>query len=92
MELERVKNWLYLDHDLDDELVENLIASAKSELEMSGVPPYSENEKGYALYCIAVKYIISRDFETRGYIESNSYNKQFNEKALQSMILKLKQW
>ncbi|MCS4486381.1 head-tail connector protein [Staphylococcus americanisciuri] len=92
MDLQTIKQWLYIDHDLDDELIETLIASAKSELELSGVPLYSEREKEYPLYCIAIRYIIARDFETRGYIENNSYNKEFNDKALQSMILKLKNW
>ncbi|UXR83223.1 head-tail connector protein [Staphylococcus sp. IVB6214] len=92
MGLEEIKQWLYIDHNLDDKLIETLIASAESELELSGVPQYSKDDKGYPLYCIAIRYIIARDFETRGFIESNSYNKQFNEKALKSMILKLKNW
>ena len=38
----------------------------------------------------AIKYIVTRDFETRGFITEIYKSKAFNEKTLQSMILKLK--
>ncbi|HBI1224138.1 TPA: head-tail connector protein, partial [Staphylococcus aureus] len=46
----------------------------------------------YPLFCTAIKYIIARDYESRGYSNDQSRSKVFNEKGLQKMILKLKKW
>lgn len=95
MDLLNIKNWLRIDYDYDDNTIEDILVSAKEELLLSGVPEYKENEEGYALYCMAIKYIIARDYESRGYIkDSLNYRgqKTFNEKALHSFILKLKKW
>ncbi|KTT82724.1 phage head-tail adapter protein [Mammaliicoccus sciuri] len=92
MDIESIKNWLIVEHEADDDVIKDLIASAKAELNLSGVSEYSAGEPGYPLYCLAIKYIVARDYETRGYTEQNPYTKQFNEKALENMILKLKSW
>lgn len=92
MDIESIKNWLIVEHEADDDVIKDLIESAKSELNLSGVSEYSDGEPGYPLYCLAIKYIVARDYETRGYTEQNPYTKQFNEKALENMILKLKSW
>lgn len=92
MDIDRIKEWLYVEHKLDDTEIKELIDSAESELDLSGVAKYKESERGYPLYCLAIKYIVARDYETRGFTEQNSYSKHFNEKALQNMILKLKAW
>ncbi|MDK9867040.1 MULTISPECIES: head-tail connector protein [Staphylococcus] len=91
-ELISVKKWLNIDFDIENELLENLVEAAKSELYLSGVPFYSNKSKEYPLYCQAIKYIVSRDYETRGYVEYERQNKGFNDNTLQSFILKLKDW
>lgn len=93
--MESIKEWLRIDYDFEDGTILSILESAKEELHLSGVPEYEEDEIGYSLYCSAIKYIISRDYETRGFVKEN-YNskvqKSFNEKALQSFVLKLKKW
>lgn len=95
MNIESIKEWLRIDYSFEDTTILSILESAKEELYFSGVPEYNEDEVGYSLYCSAIKYIISRDYETRGFVKEN-YNskdqKSFNEKALQSFILKLKKW
>lgn len=92
MELEEVKLWLKVDYDFEDDLIQSIIQSAEEELTFSGVPKYKKGDEGYALYTLAIKYIIARDYESRGYSNDNSKSKTFNERALQRMILKLKAW
>ena len=95
MNIESIKEWLRIDYNFEDKTILSILESAKEELHFSGVPEYKDGEVGYSLYCSAIKYIISRDYETRGFVKEN-YNskdqKSFNEKALQSFILKLKKW
>ncbi|PCF86391.1 head-tail connector protein [Staphylococcus intermedius] len=92
MDVESIKTWLRVDYRFEDTLIKDIIESAKSELTLSGVPEYHEGEIGYPLYCTAIKYIIARDYESRGYSNDQSRTKMFNEKGLQKMILKLKKW
>ncbi|HGN7117996.1 TPA: head-tail connector protein [Staphylococcus aureus] len=95
MDLDEIKLWLRIDYNFEDDLIENIIQSAKSELQLSGVPDYEKSDLEYPLFCTAVKYIIARDYESRGYVSEQhrgNKNKEFNEKGLQKMILKLKKW
>ncbi|RIM88329.1 phage gp6-like head-tail connector protein [Staphylococcus xylosus] len=91
-EIEEIKYWLNIHFDCEDDLIDSLIESAKSELALSGVPDYSSKHKAYPLYVQAIRYIVSRDYETRGFVEYERINKGFNDKVLQSFILKLKAW
>lgn len=90
MNLEDLKKWLRVDYNFEDSVITDLIESAKAELLLSGVPEYTESDKEYSLFMTAIKYIVTRDFETRGFITEIYKSKAFNEKTLQSMILKLK--
>lgn len=95
MDLRSIKEWLRIDYDYDNDTINEIISSAKEELLLSGVPEYKSDKVGYSLYCLAIKYIISRDYESRGYIKNSTNNQSqqmFNDKALQSFILKLKKW
>lgn len=92
MDLKTIKTWLKVDYSYEDGLIEEIMDSAKSELTLSGVPEYHESDTEYPLYCTAIKYIIARDYESRGYSNDQSKAKTFNEKGLQKMILKLKKW
>ncbi|OEL06895.1 phage head-tail adapter protein [Staphylococcus xylosus] len=91
-DVEEIKIWLNINFDCENDLISSLIESAKSELALSGVPRYSSEHKAYPLYVQAIRYIISRDYETRGFVEYERLNKGFNDKVLQSFILKLKKW
>lgn len=91
-ELLKIKRWLNIDYDIEDNTLENMILSAKSELSLSGVPQYHYNDEAYPLYCQAINYIVSRDYETRGFVEYERESKGFNDRILQSFILKLKAW
>lgn len=92
MNLESIKTWLKVEYDFEDEVVKEIIESAKSELLLSGVPDYDKDTMEYPLFCTAIKYIVSRDYESRGYSNDQSKAKTFNERGLQRMILKLKKW
>lgn len=91
-DIEDIKYWLNISFDCEDDLIYSLIEGAKAELALSGVPNYSSEDKAYPLYMQAIKYIVSRDYETRGFVEYERINKGFNDKVLQSFILKLKAW
>lgn len=91
-ELLKIKRWLNVDYDIEDEMLEDIIESAKSELSLSGVPQHNHNDEAYPLYCQAINYIVTRDYETRGFVEYERENKGFNDRVLQSFILKLKVW
>lgn len=92
MNVEDLKKWLRVDYKFEDDVIKELIESAKSELYLSGIPEYTESDKEYPLFVTALKYIVTRDFETRGFVADTYKTKTFNEKALKSMILKLKKW
>ncbi|MHD0382816.1 head-tail connector protein [Staphylococcus simulans] len=92
MHLDSIKLWLKVDYGYEDSLINELIESAISELKLSGVPEYEEGAAEYPLYKTAIKYIIARDFESRGYVGDGSKSKSFNDKALKNLILKLKEW
>ncbi|MBF2751528.1 head-tail connector protein [Staphylococcus saprophyticus] len=92
MDIDRIKTWLKIEFDFENEMIEEIIESAKVELLLSGVPMYEKYTVEYSLYCTAVKYIVARDYESRGYTNDQSKSKTFNERALQRMILKLKKW
>ncbi|WP_414056168.1 head-tail connector protein [Macrococcus equi] len=83
MELEKVKRWLKIDGSDFDEEISDLISEAQSELALSGVPNVLESDDAYPLYRKALKYIITRDFESRGM-------EDFEDKTLTSLVLKLK--
>ncbi len=63
MSLEEIKLWLRIDYNFENDLIEGLIQSAKSELLLSGVPDYDKDDLEYPLFCTAIKYIIARDYE-----------------------------
>lgn len=71
MSLEEIKLWLRIDYNFENDLIEGLIQSAKSELLLSGVPDYDKDDLEYPLFCTAIKYIIARDYESRGYSNDN---------------------
>jgi len=91
-EINSVKKWLNIDFDIEDDFIENLVDAAKTELYLSGVHFYDKDSDEYPLYRQAINYIVSRDYETRGYVEYEREGKGFNDNALQSFILKLKDW
>lgn len=82
MSLEEIKLWLRIDYNFENDLIEGLIQSAKSELLLSGVPDYDKDDLEYPLFCTAIKYIIARDYESRGYSNDQSRSKVFNEKRI----------
>lgn len=49
MSLEEIKLWLRIDYSFEDDLIEGLIQSAKSELLLSGVPDYDKDDLEYPL-------------------------------------------
>ncbi|MEE3689225.1 head-tail connector protein, partial [Escherichia coli] len=57
MSLEEIKLWLRIDYNFENDLIEGLIQSAKSELLLSGVPDYDKDALEYPLFCTAIKYI-----------------------------------
>lgn len=82
MSLEEIKLWLRIDYNFENDLIEGLIQSAKSELLLSGVPDYDKDDLEYPLFCTAIRYIIARDYESRGYSNDQSRSKVFNEKGI----------
>ncbi|EYH13075.1 phage DNA packaging protein [Staphylococcus aureus W41765] len=51
MSLEEIKLWLRIDYNFENDLIEGLIQSAKSELLLSGVPDYDKDDLEYPLFC-----------------------------------------
>lgn len=81
--LDQVKLWLKIDGNDEDELLKDLIEEAESELLLSGVPVIKSTNASYPLYKKAMRYIITRDYESRAMEE-------YEGKTLLSLILKLK--
>lgn len=50
MSLEEIKLWLRIDYNFENDLIEGLIQSAKSELLLSGVPDYDKDDLEYLLF------------------------------------------
>lgn len=59
--VKQVKNYLRIDEDYDDVLIETLIKSAETYLENAGVKISYEVE----LYCLAIKMLVLHWYENR---------------------------
>lgn len=81
--LEEVKGFLRVDGDHEDGVIDSLIKAAKTELKLSGVSPRNENDPDFPLYELAVKVLVTQNYENRG-IE------KVDNRVLETMILKLK--
>lgn len=82
--LERVKEFIRVDGTYEDDVINSLILAAIVELEKSGVSRRSESNDDYPLYELAIKAIVSQNYEGRGIVEG--------ENIIQSLILKLKDY
>lgn len=83
--LNDVKEFLRVDGTYDDSVIESLIEAAKAELTMSGVIERAYGAPDYPLYELAVKVIVTQNYEDRGLEKRDN-------RVLESLILKLKSY
>lgn len=83
--LNDVKEFLRVDGTYDDSVIESLIEAAKAELTMSGVFERVYGTPDYPLYELAVKVIVTQNYEDRGLEKRDN-------RVLESLILKLKSY
>lgn len=83
--LQDVKDFLRVDSDYEDGVIDALLSSAKVELALSGVLERSSDKFDYPLYETAVKIIVARDYEDRGFSEKES-------RIIDNIIWKLKDY
>lgn len=70
-ELDAMKEYLLIDGSLQDGVIKDLMAAAQEELKFSGVP---DSQKDSPLYNLAVKIMVSRNFEDRASTGKNNVN------------------
>ena len=83
--LSDMKEFLRVDGTYDDSVIESLIEAAKAELAMSGVVERPYGTPGYPLYELAVKVIVTQNYEDRGLEKRDN-------RVIESLILKLKSY
>jgi uncharacterized phage protein (predicted DNA packaging) len=83
--LEEVKKFIRVDGSFEDDVIQSLVDAAVSELRASGVSERAEAQEDYPLYELAVKAIVSQNYEGRGVLGDN-------KSIIQSLILKLKDY
>lgn len=83
LELSDVKKFLRVDGSYEDSVIDSLIKSAVVELKLSGVKERKAESNEFPLYETAVKIIVSRDYEDRGFSDRDM-------RIIDSIILKLK--
>lgn len=81
--LNDVKEFLRVDGAYEDSVILSLIEAAKAELTLSGVVERKIEEPDYSLYELAIKVIVTQNYEDRGLEKRNN-------RVLESLILKLK--
>lgn len=81
--LNDVKEFLRVDGTYEDGVVLSLIEAAKVELTLSGVVERKKSDPDYSLYELAVKVIVTQNYEDRGLEKRDN-------RVLESLILKLK--
>ena len=80
-----MKEFLRVDGAYDDSVIESLIEAAKAELTMSGVIERDFGSPDYPLYVLAIKVIVTQNYEDRGLEKRDN-------RVLESLILKLKSY
>lgn len=80
-----MKEFLRVDGTYDDSVIESLIEAAKVELTLSGVIERTYGSPDYPLYELAVKVIVTQNYEDRGLEKRDN-------RVLESLILKLKSY
>ncbi|MEY8559597.1 head-tail connector protein [Jeotgalicoccus halotolerans] len=72
--VEDLKEYLYVDGDHQNTTIESLIKGAESELALSGVKRFKEEDEAYPLYKLAVQILVARHFEDRASTEKTNVN------------------
>lgn len=83
--MEELKRFLREDGKFNEPTIQLLWESAKSELKLSGVPDYEEDDDEYPLYKICLFLLVSRDYEKRS-LENNELQ------ALEKNILRIRKF
>ena len=83
--LQDVKEFLRVDGTYEDSVINSLIEAAKAELRISGVVERLTSDPDYPLYELAVKVIVTQNYEDRGLEKRDN-------RVLESLILKLKSY
>ncbi|MFB4471773.1 head-tail connector protein [Oceanobacillus caeni] len=83
--LEEVKKFIRVDGTFEDDVIHSLISAAITELRLSGVSERTTAHEDYPLYELAVKAIVSQNYEGRGVIDDN-------KSIINSLVLKLKDY
>jgi len=81
--LDDVKDFLRVDGTFEDSVIHSFISAAKAELKASGVSERTTAHEDYPLYELAVKAIVSQNYDGRGVLGDN-------ESIIHSLVLKLK--
>lgn len=89
MSLEEIKLWLRIDYNFENDLIEGLIQSAKSELLLSGVPDYDKDDLEYPLFVQRLNISLQ---EIMKVVDTQMTNLEARclMKRIAKMILKLK--
>lgn len=83
---EEVKQFIRVDGTFEDEyVILPLISAAITELKISGVLPRTKDDEDYPLYTLAIKAIVSQNYDGRGVLGDN-------KSIIQTLILKLKDY
>lgn len=81
--LNDVKEFLRVDGTYEDGVILSLIEAAKAELTLSGVVERKKEDADYPLYELAIKVIVTQNYEDRGLEKRDN-------RVLETLILKLK--
>ncbi|PWA08655.1 phage gp6-like head-tail connector protein [Pueribacillus theae] len=81
--LNDVKEFLRVDGTYEDGVILSLIEAAKAELTLSGVAERKKADPDYPLYELAIKVIVTQNYEDRGLEKRDN-------RVLETLILKLK--
>lgn len=71
---EEMKDYLYVDGNHQDTVIEALIAGAESELLTSGVRKFKDGDEQFPLYKLAIQILVARHFEDRASTEKTNVN------------------
>ncbi|RWR06746.1 head-tail connector protein [Siminovitchia fortis] len=81
--LNDVKEFLRVDGTYEDGVILSLIEAAKAELTLSGVIERKSGDPDYPLYELAIKVLVTQNYEDRGLEKRDN-------RVLETLILKLK--
>lgn len=69
-----MKEYLYIDGNAQDNVINALIDGAESELLTSGVRKFHAGDEAYPLYKLAIQILVARHFEDRASTEKTNVN------------------